>query len=143
MVRRDNGTKCSRRHLRPDGYGISQLDGCQYGFFLKLDRGTMRRHGYLDKFDEYYDYAISCRYERDYNGYPTILFVTVNPWTKDKVAEMARVAAYRYGFSLPILLTRLWRIDDPKNPNGLLGRIWREPNAEFDDRRYWITERRR
>lgn len=143
MVRWDNGTTCSRRHLRPDGYGIYQLDGCQQGFFVEFDRGTMRRHGYLDKFDEYYDFAISERYKRDFGGYPTILFVTVNNRTEEKIAEMARVAASRYGFSLRMLLTCLWRITDLKNLGGLFGRIWREPNADFDDRRHWIGERNR
>lgn len=139
MVQWDNGTMCSRRHLRPDGYGMYRVGTKVCGFFLEFDRGTMRRHGYLDKFDEYYDYAISRRYERDYNGYPTVLFVTVNNRTEEKIAEMARVAARRYGFPLPILLACLWRIDDPNNPDGLLGRIWREPHADFDDRRCWIN----
>lgn len=142
MIRWDNGTTCSRRHLRPDGYGIYQHDGCQYGFFLEFDRGTMRRHGYLDRFDEYYDYYISRRFERDYRGYPTILFVTVNNRTEEKIAEMSRIAARHYGFALPMLLTCTWRIDEPNNPDGLLDRIWREPGAEFHDRRYWITDRK-
>jgi len=143
VVQWDNGTMCSRRHLRPDGYGMYRVGDTVYGFFLEFDRGTMRRHGYLDKFDEYYDYAVSRRFERDYNGYPTILFVTVNNATEEKIAEMARVAARRYGFSLPMLLTCLWRIDDSSNPDGLLGRIWREPHADFDDRRRWINTPRK
>lgn len=143
MVQWDNGTMCSRRHLRPDGYGIYQHDGQFDGFFLEFDRGTMRRHGYLDKFDEYYDYASSRRFERDYHGYPTILFVTVNNRTEGKIAEMAQVAARRYGFPLPILLTCLWRIDDPTNTDGLLGCIWRAPDTDFHDRRHWIRDRKR
>lgn len=143
MVQWDNGTMCSRRHLRPDGYGIYQHDGQFDGFFLEFDRGTMRRHGYLDKFDEYYDYASSRRFERDYHGYPTILFVTVNNRTEGKIAEMAQVAARRYGFPLAILLTCLWRIDDPTNTDGLLGCIWRAPDTDFHDRRHWIRDRER
>lgn len=76
---------------------------------------------------------------RDYSGYPTILFATINNRTEEKIAEMARVAARRYGFSLPMLLTCLWRIGDPNNPDGLLGCIWREPHADLDDRRRWIN----
>ena len=30
---------------------------------------------------------------------------------------------------LPALLTTQWRIDDPRNARGLLGPIWREPQA--------------
>lgn len=139
MVQWDNGTACSRRHLRPDGYGIYQYDGTEYRFFLEFDRGTMRRHGYLDKFDECYDHAVSERYKRDYRGYPTVLIITVNNRTEEKIAEMARVAAQRYGFRLPILLTCLWRIDDSSNPDGMLGRVWRTPDGDFDDRRHWIS----
>jgi hypothetical protein len=43
---------------------------------------------------------------------------------------------------LPMLLTCLWRIDDPANSGGLLGSIWREPDDDFADRRRWIEDGR-
>jgi hypothetical protein len=138
MLRWWNGTTCSRRHLRPDGYGLYQYEGEPHGFFLEYDRGTMRRHGYRDKLDEYYDYHISGRYQRDYSAYPTILIVTVNNHTEDTIAEVAEVTADRYGFRLPLLLTCTGRVDAPGNPHGLLGPIWRPPDGASIERRRWL-----
>ena len=56
---------------------------------------------------------------------------------------MARVAARHYGFALPMLLTCTWRIDEPNNPDELLGRIWREPGADFHARRNWFAKKKR
>jgi len=61
-----NATSCSRRHLRPDGYGLYCRGGWLHHFFVEYDRGTMRQHGYHKKFAEYYRYGVSGRYERDY-----------------------------------------------------------------------------
>jgi hypothetical protein len=133
-----NASACSRRHLRPDGYGMYRRDGTVYGFFLEYDRGTMRRQGYGEKLGAYYDYGVSRRYERDYAGYPTILLVTTNNTTEEAISQVARSAADRYGSPLPLLLTCTWRLEDHSNPHGLLGPIWREPAAAFDERRPWL-----
>jgi hypothetical protein len=138
MTQWDNGTTCSRRHLRPDGYGICQHDGTQHGFFLEFDCGTMRRHGYLDKFDEYYDYAISQRSKRDYRGYPTILIVTVNNRNEEKIRRWHGWRRSGMASSCPMLLICLWRIEGPADSDGMLCSIWREPDDDFGDRRRWI-----
>ena len=31
-------------------------------------------------------------------------------------------------------------LDDPTNEDGLLGTIWREPDAHFDQRRRWVED---
>ncbi len=138
MLTWQNASACSRHHLRPDGYGMYRRDGTIYGFFLEYDRGTMRRRGYTEKLDAYYDYGISRRYERDYAGYPTILLVTTNNTTEETIACVAQSSADRYGCPLPLLLTCTWRLEDHGNPHGLLGPIWREPGAAFDERRFWL-----
>lgn len=138
MLAWQNASACSRRHLRPDGYGMYRRDGTVYGFFVEYDRGTMRRRGYIEKLDAYYDYGISRRYERDYSGYPTILLVTANNTTEETIAQVAQSAADRYGFPLPLLLTCTWRLEDDGNPHSLLGPIWREPGGDFDERRFWL-----
>jgi hypothetical protein len=138
MLAWQNASACSRSHLRPDGYGMYRRDGTVYGFFLEYDRGTMRRRGYTEKLDAYYDYGISRRYERDYTGYPTILLVTANNTTEETIASVARLATDRYGSPLPLLLTCTWRLEERGNPHSLLGPIWREPGAAFDERRFWL-----
>jgi hypothetical protein len=141
VVEWQNATACSRRHLRPDGYGIYHRNGRRFGFFLEFDRGTMNRRDYFQKLSAYYDYAITRRFERDYHGYPTILIVTTRNGAEERIARVARPAAVGRSVSLPILLTCRWRIDDPSNPHGLLGPIWREPDADFDERRFWLPAR--
>jgi len=133
-----NATACSRRYLRPDGYGIYHRNGRRFGFFLEFDRGTMNRRDYFKKFSAYYDYAITRRFERDYYGYPTILIVTTSNGMEERIARVARAAAVGRSVSLPMLLTCQWRIDDPNNPHGLLDRIWREPHADYECRHSWL-----
>jgi hypothetical protein len=54
---------------------------------------------------------------------------------------VARAAAVGHSSALPLLFTCQWRIDDPSNPSGLLGAIWREPTTPFEDRRAWVPGR--
>jgi hypothetical protein len=129
---------CSRRHVRPDGYGIYRHAGQLYGFFLEYDRGTMSARDYRKKFAAYHAYWVSRRFERDYEGFPTILVVAVNDAAEKRVAAVVNAAAVGRAAGLPVLLTAEWRISgDPTNPRGLLGAIWREPGAGFADRRPW------
>lgn len=132
-----NAAACSRRHLRPDGYGIYRHRGRLYGFFLEFDRGTMSARDYRKKLAAYYGYWSSGRFERDYRGFPTVLVVTADNTAEERIARSVCAAATGRGPALPLLLTCRWRIDDPRNRDGLLGRIWREPIAGVHDRRLW------
>jgi hypothetical protein len=129
---------CSRRHVRPDGYGVYRHDGRLYGFFLEYDRGTMSARDYREKFAAYHAYWASRRFERDYDGFPTILVVAVNDAAEQRIAEVVSAAAIGRAPGLPVLLTAEWRISrDPTNARGLLGPIWREPEGGSVDRQCW------
>lgn len=135
LVEWRSAAACCRRPVRPDGYGIYRHAGRLYGFFLEYDRGTMSARDYQQKFAAYYAYWASGRYERDYDGFPTILVVTTDKAAEDRIARAAVAAAVGRGPTLPLLLTCHWRIDDPRNTQGLLGPIWREPSST--ERRCW------
>lgn len=137
LVEWRNAAACSRRYLRPDGYGLYRHAGRLYGFFLEYDRGTMSARDYHAKFAAYHGYMASGRFERDYDGFPTILVVTAGNSAEERIARAARAAAVGRGGRLPILLTCEWRIHASRNPYGLLAPIWREPDAGFDERRLW------
>ncbi len=138
VVQWQNAAACSRRHLRPDGYGVYRRGTRYDGFFVEYDRGTMNARDYFNKFGAYYHYGMTRRFERDYNSYPTVLVVTSDNAAEERIARVARAAAVGHSGKLPMLLTCQWRIDDAGNTDGLLGRIWREPDTEFDRRRYWL-----
>lgn len=133
-----NAAACSRRHLRPDGYGVYRRGSRYDGFFLEYDRGTMNARDYFKKFAAYYRYGVTRRFERDYNSYPTILVVTTDNAAEERIARVALAAAVGQSGQLPLLLTCGWRIDDMGNPYGLLGPIWREADAECNHRRQWL-----
>lgn len=135
-----NAAACSRRYLRPDGYGVYRRHGVSQGFFLEFDRGTMNARDYFKKFGAYHHYAATGHFERDYQGYPTILFVTPSNSDEDRVLRVARAAAIGRPMKLPLLLTCRWRIEEPNNPDGLLGSIWREPDRTIGDRRRWLRQ---
>ena len=134
---------CSRRRVRPDGYAMVRHDGELYGFFLEYDRGTMSARDYAEKWAVYYDYRDSRAYELDYDGFPTILVVTADNRSEERIARSARAASVGRPVSLPILLTCEWRVHrGPSNPDGLLGPIWRKPVGAFGDRQCWPSSRR-
>lgn len=135
LVEWRSAAACCRRPIRPDGYGIYRHTGQPYGFFLEYDRGTMSARDYQQKFAAYYAYWASGRYDRDYDGFPTILIVTSDKAAEYRIARAAVAAAVGRGPTLPLLLTCEWRIEDPRNPQGLLGPIWREPTSA--ERRHW------
>ena len=137
LVEWRNAVACSRGHLRPDGYGPYRHAGQLYGFFLEYDRGTMSARDYLAKFAAYYEYRASGRFERDYQGFPTVLVVTSDNSVEEHIARAVRTATVGRGPALPLLLTCGWRLADPRNPYGLLGLVWREADAAFHDRRFW------
>ncbi|MGI8828005.1 MAG: replication-relaxation family protein [Chloroflexota bacterium] len=136
-----NTTACSRHHLRPDGYGLYQRHGWLHHLFVEYDRGTMRQRGYLHKFDEYHRYNFGGRYERDYGRYPVILMVTSSNTSEERIARVAQIAAGYWGRQLPLLLICQWRVDEASNFRGLLGPIWREPGADFGERRFWLADK--
>lgn len=135
-----NAAACSRRHLRPDGYGTYRRHGQFYGFFLEYDRGTMNRRDYFRKFAAYYDYAITRRFEWDYHGYPTILVITASNTAEERIAAVVHQMVASRGFNLPLYLTTLWRLEDMSNRHGLLEKVWREPGAAVDERRSWLPD---
>lgn len=138
VIEWQNAAACSRCHLRPDGYGLYRRRGWLHGFFLEFDRGTLNARDYARKFGAYYAYGLSRRFERDYPGYPTILVVATDNATERRIAGAARLAAVGRSQPLPLLLTCRWRIDDPSNPHGLLGPIWRLPDARISARHSWL-----
>lgn len=137
LVEWRSAAACARGRLRPDGYGIYRHRGRLYGFFLEFDRGTMSARDYRKKLATYYAYWSSGRFARDYRGFPTILVVTTDDTAEERIARAARAAASGRGPALPMLLTCQWRVDEPRNPDGLLGTIWREPSADAHERRRW------
>jgi len=137
MVEWQNAAACSRRHLRPDGYGVYRCGTGYQGFFLEYDRGTMNARDYFKKFGAYYRYGVTGRFETDYNTYPTILVVTSDNAAEERIARVARAAAVGQPARLPLLLTCQWRVDDPLNSHGLVGPIWRGPEANFNERGSW------
>ena len=136
-----NAAACCRGPVRPDGYGLYRHAEQRYGFFLEYDRGTMSARDYREKFAAYYAYWASGRFERDYDGFPTILVVTDLPAAEERIARAARAVAVGRPAPLPLLLTCRWRLEDERNPQGLLGPIWREPDGAFGARRPWLLER--
>jgi hypothetical protein len=136
-----NAAACSRRRARPDGYGMIRRHGETLGFFLEFDRGTMSARGYRSKWSGYYHYHESRAFERDYDGFPTILVVTTANAAEERIARSARAAFIGRATPLPLLLTCEWRIKhDPSNPDGLLGPIWRHGWAGFHDRVCWPAQ---
>ncbi len=138
VVEWQNAAACSRRHLRPDGRGTYRRQGRFYDFLLEYDRGTMNARDYFKKVRAYYRYGTTRDFEHDYPQYPTILVVCATNAAEDRIARVVRATAAGQPATLPLLLTCQWRIDDPLNPHGLLGRIWRDAHADFDDRHSWL-----
>jgi hypothetical protein len=133
-----NAAACSRRRIRPDGYGMIRLRGQLHGFFLEYDRGTMSARDYGEKWAAYFDYRDSRAFEHDYDGFPAILVVTTGNAVEERIARTVRAVSVGRSPTLPILLTSEWRVTrDPSNPRGLLGSIWRMPWARSRERTGW------
>ena len=133
---------CERRHCKPDSYGCYVRSGVPHGFFLEYDRGTEPSGKYAAKFRAYYRYRDSGQSARDYDGFPTLLFVTTEQSAEDRIAEQAYRAWFiRSSEPLPILLTTTARI--AAHPEGILGPIWRTASSATStrclERQYWLT----
>jgi hypothetical protein len=134
---------CERRRCKPDGYGCYVRNGVPHGFFLEYDRGTESTRTYAAKFRAYYSYRDSRQADRDYNGFPTLLFVTTRPLAEERIGDAANRAWFLRGSEpLAVLITTTSRITSDRQ--GILGRIWQRPaqiGAGVDDgRQYWLTD---
>ncbi|MCC7370441.1 MAG: replication-relaxation family protein [Chloroflexi bacterium] len=139
LVLWDGPGACGRGRVRPDGHGVYRRGGQLCHFFLEYDRGTSGGRRLVRKLNAYYEYLETGRFRRDYPYFPIVLVVTTSNAAERRFARAARAASVGRYTRLPLLLTATWRIfDDPNNPDGLLGPIWREPDAPFDRRRRWI-----
>jgi hypothetical protein len=132
---------CERNYCKPDGYGCYVRNGVEHGFFLEYDRGTESTRTYLAKFRAYYRYRDSRQADRDYNGFPPVLFVTTQLHAEERIADAANRAWFLRGTEpLAVLITTTSRITS--DPQGILGRIWRRPGqigaTADDEREYWL-----
>jgi hypothetical protein len=134
---------CERQHCKPDGYGLYRRNGVGYGFLLEYDRGTESARKYAATFGSYYRYRDSGQAARDYNGLPTILFITTSARAEDRIADQAYRAWLARGTEpLSVLLTTTDRISG--HPEGILGPIWRLPadgSTDVARRGYWLPTR--
>jgi len=134
---------CERQWCKPDGYGLYTREGVGYGFLLEFDRGTESARKYAAKFGAYYRYRDSGQAARDYDGLPTILFITTSVSAEDRIARQAYRAWFaRSAEPLRVLLTTTERISG--QPEGILGPIWRLPAEAPGDgaqRSYWLPTR--
>jgi hypothetical protein len=134
---------CERKYCKPDGYGCYVRNGVAHGFFLEYDRGTESTRTYLAKFRAYYRYRDSRQADRDYKGFPTVLFVTTQPHAEERIADAANRAWFLRGAEpLAMLITTTSRITSDRH--GILGRVWRRPGQNRatadDERQYWLPD---
>ncbi len=130
LVEWRSAAACATRLIRPDGYGVYRCDGRLFGFFLEYDRGTMKRRQYWRKFAAYHTYLERRLFERDYQGMPTILVVTTTERAEACILEALGQVGRTRATRLPVLVTRQWRLDDPRQSDGLLAPIWRAAHEE-------------
>jgi protein involved in plasmid replication-relaxation len=132
---------CERSRCKPDGYGCYRRNGVGYGFLLEYDRGTEPGRRYAAKFGAYYRYRDSGDAARDFDGFPTLLFVTTDPTAEPRIADQAYRAWLTHGTEpLPVLVTTTNRILDHRE--GILGPVWRTPaparRGAAAARDYWL-----
>jgi hypothetical protein len=135
---------CARGRFRPDGYGCYRSAGSRFGFFLEYDRGTERPGDYAAKLAAYYRYRDSGSAARDYDGFPTLLLVTISDVAEARFAHQVYLAHQQHGSTpLSVLLTTSRRIE--AHAEGVLGPVWRAPStigSGLDQLRgYWLPGR--
>jgi hypothetical protein len=114
---------CERRHCKPDGYGRYRRGKATVGFFLEYDRATERAATYAAKLDAYYRYRATLQAKREYDGFPSLLFVTVTEVAEHRIEEAVERASARHGEPpLKVLITRTDLIE--RAADGILGAIW-------------------
>ena len=127
-----SASACERRLCKPDGYGRYRRGRATLSFFLEYDRATERAASYAAKFDAYYRYRASRQAARDYDGFPSVLVVTIDQTAEHRIAEAAYRAWLRHGGrQLAVQITRIDLIES--QPDGLLGPIWRTPSDTSGD----------
>jgi hypothetical protein len=135
-----SAASCERRYCKPDGYGCFRRGIVRYGFLLEYDRGTERDGQYRAKLITYLAYLRSGQAARDYQGFPTILFVTTSPAAEERMARVAGRIWARTGYAeLPLLTTTTARIRG--DGRGMFGAIWRhirECGDGLAERRSWL-----
>ena len=85
-----NAAAAADAQVYPDGYGVVRLRGALYGFFLEYDRATARARDYRAKLRAYLEYSLGGRHLRRYDGLPTILFVTQDAKSEERIARACR-----------------------------------------------------
>jgi hypothetical protein len=137
----DGPGACSHGRVRPDGYGVYRRAGQFFHFFLEYDRGTSGIRPLLRKLNAYFEYLETGRFRQGYPCFPMVLVVATSNAAEARFAKAVRAASVGRYARLPLLLTTAWRIyNDPANRDGLLGSIWREADAPFDQRGHWIED---
>lgn len=126
---------CAVRGVRPDGYGLLRYAAEDYSFFLEYDRGTMQVRDLREKFEAYYCWLESAGFRRHYDTFPTVLIVTRDPASEERIARVLRSVGLGRIAELPVLLTTQGRRQADRD--GLLGPIWREQGST--ERRYWLS----
>jgi hypothetical protein len=131
---------CARGRFRPDGYGCYRRAGSRFGFFLEFDRGTEKPREYAAKLAAYYRYRDSAEAKREYDGFPTLLVVTIRAAAETRFACQAYLAQQRHcAAPLSVFLTTTNSIQGCRE--GVLGPIWRsatEPWANPPARVSWL-----
>ncbi|HLG70051.1 MAG TPA: hypothetical protein VK009_06455, partial [Chloroflexota bacterium] len=112
----------------------------RYGFFLEFDRGTMNTRDYRTKVDNYYRNRGAGHFAETYGSFPHVLFVTASDAAEKRFGRVAQAASAGQP-PLRMWLTTMWRVQDPANRYGLIGRIWRTPGEPFEQREWWPPRR--
>jgi len=103
---------CARGRFRPDGYGSYRRAGSRFGFFLEYDRGTERPGDYAAKLAAYYRYRDSGSAARDYDGFPTLLLVSISDTAEARFTHQVYLSHQQHGSAaLSVLLTTSSRIE--------------------------------
>jgi hypothetical protein len=134
---------CERKYCKPDGSGCYVRNDVAHGFFLEYDRGTESTRTHLAKFRAYNRYRDSRQAEGEYDGFPTLRFVTTQPHAEERIADAANRAWFLRGTEpLGVLITTTDRISCDRQ--AILGRTWRRPvqigATAGDGRQYWLTD---
>jgi hypothetical protein len=132
---------CARGSFRPDGYGCYRRGNARYGFFVEYDRGTESPYEYVSKLGTYYRYRDRGTARFEFEGFPTLLFVTTRPIAEERFAlEATRIAARTPAAPLNIFLTTT--VLTNAHPQGVLGDVWAGPEVLIASgaarRQYWL-----
>ena len=100
--------------------------------FMEYDRGKMSYRDHCAKFRIYAGYIRKELYKRDYGGMPRILVMTTNDAAEARIGRAVLAVVASTFVPLPVLTTTSARARSPRNPDSLLGQIWRAPEQSVD-----------